>query len=215
MSDKKKIKLKYNDKEIEVQAFDNITQLIEFFQNNFSINDEDKKDLSLFYLDEDGDEISFQTDNDYRIFLDSENVKIIEGEIREKENEENSKDPMKSGTIFIKKVPEQKIDFDKNIDCSSLANSLYSIDISNNPVKKRESSKENDNFAKDINQMKNMFNKTFEENSKEKEIEKMKKQIEEMDAIIKKQNEEFKKKEEENAKYKNIITEKEKEIKKK
>ena len=121
---------------------------------------------------------------------------------------------MKSGTIFNRKEPEQKIDFDKNIDCSSLANSLYSIDF-NNPVKIRENSKENDNFAKDINQMQNMLNKTFEDNTKEKEIEKMKKKIEEMDAIIKKQNEEFKKKEEENSKYKSIIAEKENEIKKK
>ena len=213
MSDQKRIiKLKFNDKEKEVQAFDNINQLIEFFYNEFSINYEDKQNLSLFYLDEDNDKIDFKTENDYQIFLGGENVKIIEGEIIEKDNEDHSMDQMKSGMIFTKKVPEQKIDLDlkNNIDSSSLANSLYSIDI-----QKRESSKENDIFAKDINQMKNMFNRTLEDNPKEKEIEIMKKKMAEMEEMMKKQNEEFKKKEEENKKkYKNMIAQKENEIKK-
>ena len=105
---KKTIKLKFNNKETEIQAFDTYQELVDFFYKHFAIDD-DKKKLSLFYYDEDDDQISFQGDNDYSIFIrdEEQNQKVIEGEIVENDNQDNSmdkqdqdQDPMKSGTIF-------------------------------------------------------------------------------------------------------------------
>jgi signal peptidase I len=159
MSEQKTIKLKFNNKETEVQAFDTYQELFDFFCKNFTIDDDKKKNLSLFYYDEDGDQIAFQQDNDYIIFIrDEENQKVIEGEITENDNQDNSmekqdqeQDPMKSGTIFKKNVKEQTLDLGiKNIDSASLANSLYSIDsISSAMVFK----KGNEDFAKTIDQL--------------------------------------------------------------
>ena len=219
MSEQKTIKLKFNNKETEVQAFDTYQELFDFFCKNFTIDDDKKKNLSLFYYDEDGDQISFQQDNDYKIFIGDEdqNQKVIEGEITENDNQDNSmekqdqeQDPMKSGTIFKKNVKEQTLDLGlKNIDSASLANSLYSIDsISSAMVFK----KGNEDFAKNINQLNNKVKTTLEDTIKENEIEKMKKEMEE---LIKKHQEELKKKEEENErKYKEALAQKENEMKK-
>ena len=183
---KKTIKLKYNDKETEVQAFDSYEELISFFQKNFSIDDDKKNMLSFFYYDEDGDPITFQNDSDYQIFLEEENLKekIIEAEVRE--NNENNlleqQDPMKSGTIFIKKVPEQHINLELDNDSSNNLNN-ENIIINKENI--------NDNFIKEINEMNSLYNKTLENDLKEKEIQKMKKEMEE---IIKKHKEELKKK---------------------
>ena len=217
MSENKTIKLKFKDKEIEVKEFDTYQELVSFFQQHFSIDDDKKKKLNLFYYDEDGDQIPFQVENDYDLFKEEESLpeKIIIGEIEEKEKEKEEKlmeqDQMKSGMIFNKKVPEQHAELDN----SSLENSLFSIENVNNPIvlpKKIIKKEENDDFIKGINQMKNVVDKTLEDNNKEKELEKMKKEMEEM---IKAHKEELMKKEKENEKkYNDALLQKENEMKK-
>ena len=218
MSEQKKIKLKFEDKEIEVGAFATFQEVVDFFQKNFAIDEEKKKNLSLYYFDEDGDQISFQGEKDYKIFIEEEGQieKVIEGEIGEKPSEEISLEqpnPLKSATIFNKKVPEQGIDLSiKNVDSSYLANSLYSIESLNNAMTfPKKNIKNDEEFLKEINQMQNMVEKTLEEKNKEDEIEKVKKELEEEK---KKHEEELKRKEEENQKkYKEALAKKENELK--
>ena len=219
MSEQRKIKLKFEDKEIEVGAFATFQEMFDFFQKNFSIDDEKKKNLSLYYFDEDGDQISFQGEKDYKIFIDEDGQieKVIEGEIAEKPLEEISLEqpnPLKSATIFNKKVLEQGVDLSiKNIDSSLLANSLYSIESLNNAMTfPKKNNKNDEEFLKEINQMQNMMEKNIEEKNKEDEIEKLKKELEEEK---RKHEEELKKKEEENQKkYKEALAKKENELKK-
>jgi len=222
MSEKKIIKLKFKDKEIEVEEFNTYQELVSFFQQYFSIDDDKKKKLILFYYDENGDKITFQVETDYDLFKYEENLpeKIIIGEIeeKEKEKEENSKeqDQMKSGTIFFKEVPEQNVDIGtKNLINYFSKNSLYSIDSINSPIilpQKSIKKEDNNDFLKGINQMKNVVNKTLEDNIKENKIEKMKKEMEE---IIKAHKEELMKKEKENEKkYNDALLQKENEMKK-
>ena len=218
----KTITIKFNGEEEKVQIFEKYEDLISFIKNHFSIDDEKMFNLSIFYYDSDGDQISFQSENDYKLFIedDTQEEKIIECEIVNKESQdisiEQATDPMKSGTIFNKKVPEQNAELNlKNLDSSSLlGNSLYSIESLNNAmVFQKKNKQECDDFTKGLNQMNVMVNKTLENNEKEELIEKMKRQ---MDELIRQHKEEIKKKEEENeSKYQKALAEKEKEMKKK
>ena len=185
MSDQKTIKLRFDENEKTVPMFSSYKECFEEFKKLFKISDEDAQRLSLFYYDSDGDQITFQADTDYDIFINDETQteKIIEGELLEKDKEEiiieEKPDPLKSGFVFSKKVEEQNVDLNlKNLDNSSiLANSEYSIDSLANPnnVSKRNT-KENEEFIKGINQMNIMFNKTIEDKNKEDLIEKMKRE---------------------------------------
>ena len=214
MSDQKTIKLRFDENEKTVPMFSSYKECIEEFKKLFKISDEDAQRLSLFYYDSDGDQITFQADTDYDIFINDETQteKIIEGELLEKDKEEiiieEKPDPLKSGFVFSKKVEEQNVDLNlKNLDNSSiLANSEYSIDSLANPnTAQKRNTKENEELIKGINQMNIMLNKTIEDKNKEDLIEKMKK---EMDDMVKKHQEDLKKKEEENEKkYKDAYAE--------
>ena len=64
----------------------------------------------MFYYDEEGDQFSFNLDEDYKLFIDNENLteKIIEGELIDKDKEREKiqleePDSITSGTIFKKK----------------------------------------------------------------------------------------------------------------
>ena len=220
----KTLTIRFNDKEEKVQIFAKYDELVSFIKNHFSIDDDKMFNLSIFYYDSDGDQISFQSENDYKLFIedDSQEEKIIECEIVNKESQdisiEQQPDPMKSGTIFNKKVPEQTVDLNikNNLDNSSLlGNSLYSIESLNNAMvfQKKNNNKECEDFAKGLNQINANINKTLENNEKDDLIEKMKKQMEE---LIKQHQEEIRKKEEENnSRYQKALAEKDNEMKKK
>ena len=199
----KTITIKFNDKEEKVQMFAKYDELVSFIKNHFSIDDDKMSNLSIFYYDSDGDQISFQSESDYKLFIedDSQEEKVIECEITNKESQdisiEQQPDPMKSGTIFNRKVPEQTVDLNikNNLDSSSLlGNSLYSIESLNNAMvfQKKNNNKECEDFTKGLNQINANINKTLENNEKDDLIEKMKKQ---MDELIKQHQEEIKKKE--------------------
>ena len=149
----KTITIKFNDKEEKVPIFAKYEELVSFIKNHFSIDDDKMFNLSIFYYDSDGDQISFQSENDYKLFIedDAQEDKIIECEIVNKDSQDISidqaPDPMKSGTIFNKKVPEQNVENIKILDNSSLANSLYSIESLNNAmVFQKKNNKECDDF---------------------------------------------------------------------
>ena len=220
MSEGKTMKFRFNDKEITVPIYPTFKECFASFQKNFSINDEDAKKLLLFYYDSDGDQISFQIENDYSIFVkdDSPSDKIIEGEISEKEKDASiyiePPDTLKSGRVF-KKPSEQNGDLNlKNFDNSSfLGNSAYSIENLNNEMVFQKKNKDEDAINKGINEINIMMNKSNEGNKNENLIELMKKQ---MDDMIKKHQEELRKKDEENEKkYKDALAQKEKELNKK
>ena len=175
MSEVKTIKLKFNDKVVTVPIFPTLDDCINAFLNNFCIENKKKQNLSLFYYDEEGDQISFNLDEDYKLFIDNENLaeKIIEGELVEKdiENEEiqlREPDPMASGHIFTKKVPEQHHDLNlKDSENALSGNNLYSIDSLNNNLLITEKEDNNEEaITIGINQLHNMVNKTLEENEK-------------------------------------------------
>ena len=221
MSEPKTIKIRFLEDEIIKPAFKTYSELISFIKNQYKIDDDKFNSLSIFYYDSDGDQISFQGENDYKLFIEEESEeKVIECEFVNKEKEVSismdNPDPMKSGTIFNKKVPEQNVDLNlKNLDTSSLANSYYSIESLNNAMilPKKNNNKENDIFTKELNKLNNELTKTIEDKSKEDLIEKMKKQ---MDEMIKNHEEELKRREEENEKkYKEALAKKEKEMKEK
>ena len=192
MSENKTIKLKFKDKETEVKLFDTLKELISFFKQYFSIEDEKEKYLNLYYFDEDGDQVPFQVETDYDIFKEEETKTII-GEITYKNKEENSIE--KHDLKKSKKLLEESIDVDINNNGNySFDNSVHSNDESLNNIVILQ--KNSNDFLNEINQMKNIVNKDLD-NTKESEIEKMKK---EMEDLIKKHNEELKKKEEENEK---------------
>ena len=141
MSDQKTIKFRFDENEKTVPMFPSYKECFDEFKKLFKISDEDAQRLSLFYYDSDGDQISFQADSDYNIFItdESQPEKIIEGELLEKDKEEiiieEKPDPLKSGFVFNKKVEEQNAELNiKNLDSSSvLGNSAYSIDSLANP----------------------------------------------------------------------------------
>ena len=168
----KTITIKFNDKEEKVQMFAKYDELVSFIKNHFSIDDDKMSNLSIFYYDSDGDQISFQSESDYKLFIedDSQEEKVIECEITNKESQDISidqpPDPMKSGTIFNRKVPEQTVDLNikNNLDSSSLlGNSLYSIESLNNAMvfQKKNNNKECEDFAKGLNQINANINKTL------------------------------------------------------
>ena len=158
--------------------------------------------MNLFYYDCDGDKIAFQSDTDYKLFIDeeSEKEKTVIGEIAEDKEVSislQSNDPIKIGD---KKGHDGELNI-KHLDSSSfLGNSLYSIENLNNDMDfQKKNNKEFDEINKEINQMNLMINKALEENKKESLIQEMKKKMEEM---IKNHKEELKKKEEEKQKNK-------------
>ena len=220
MSEEKTMKFRFDEKEITVPIYPTFKECRDSFQKMFSINDENVKKLSLFYYDSDGDQISFQIENDYNIFIkdDVSSDKIIEGEISEKDKDVSYSieptDTLKSGHVF-KRSSEQIGDLNsKNLDNSSfLGNSAYSIENLNNDMVFQKKNKEEEAINKGINEINIMVNKTLEENKNENLIELMKKQ---MDEMIKKHQEELRKKDEENEKkYKDALALKEKELNKK
>lgn len=227
MSDQKTIKIIFENEEKIVPLFKTYKECILSFQKNFNIDEEKFRRLSLFYYDEEKDQISFNAEDDYKLFIENENLpeKIIEAEISEKENPINQLeplDPMRSGNIFIKKAPEQHVDLKlKNLDSSTsnLGNSLYSIDSMNQAQifpsqnKKNSININNDNeLLNNLSKMKTIVNKSLEDEEKENTIKIMKKQMEEM---IRKHEEEIKRKEEENKKkYEEALAQRESEVKK-
>ena len=188
MSEEKTMELKFNGKVVTVPIFPTYNDCISAFIKIFNIDENKKQNLSLFYYDEENDQISFNLDEDYKLFIDNENLteKTIEGELLEKDkesgkNELEEPDPLASGHIFKKKVPEQHIDLSvKGLDSSSnLGNSLFSIDsLNNNLATMKRKSNNDDEIINGINQINNMVHKTLEENDKESMIEKMKKEME-------------------------------------
>ena len=215
MSEQKTIKLKFEGQEKIVPIFKLFKECVKGFQKSFSIDDEKAKKLNLFYYDCDGDKIAFQSDTDYKLFIDdeSEKEKTVEGEIAEDKEVSislQSNDPIKIGD---KKGHDGELNI-KHLDSSSfLGNSLYSIENLNNDMDfQKKNNKEFDEINKEINQMNLMINKALEENNKESLIQEMKKK---MDEMIKNHKEELKKKEEENQKYKLSLIQKDEELKKK
>ena len=109
MSEPKTIKLKFNDKEVEIPTPNTYNEVRAEYIKQFAIEEKYVPNLSLFYYDADGDQIAFQADNDYDLFIkdDSLEEKIIEGEIDEKDKDESINveisDPLKSGQMFSKK----------------------------------------------------------------------------------------------------------------
>ena len=204
MSDKKNIKVKFNEQEVVVPLFETFKELTLFLKDQFTIPDDKMNNLSIFYYDSEGDQISFQGESDYKIFYEDESPnKVIECEIVNKEAEDISiepPEPLKSGAIF-KRPSEQS----QSLEISALGNSLFSVESLNNGFilqKKNNNNKENEDFIKGINQMNNLVNKTIQDNSKDEEILRMKKQIEEM---IKQHKEELKKRRRKmKKKYKNL-----------
>ena len=188
MSEKKTILLKFNQKEKKVQAFETFQELVSFFIEYFSIDDNNKKNLSLSYYEEDGDQISVQSNKDYIIFIEDEEFKdhIIEGQIIDINNEENSmedQDPMEIlGVIFNKKIKEQYMDMGiKNNGL--LENSLYISDnlynrMPYNLLEKQLIDEKNKN--KNLNEKVKQLEKELENSKnmvkelKGKEIEKLK-----------------------------------------
>ena len=176
MLEQKTIKIKFLDKEITTKAFNTYSELISFIKSHFEVDEDKLNSLSLFYYDSDGDQISFQGENDYKLFIEEETEeKVIECEFANKEKEKEVSisldipDPLRSGNIFSRKVPEQNVEAIKNLDNSSLANSLFSIDSLANVISlpKKNNNKEGENFLKEINKLDNMLNKTSEDASKE------------------------------------------------
>ena len=188
MSEKKTILLKFNQKEKKVQAFETFQELVSFFIEYFSIDENNKKNLSLSYYEEDGDQISVQSNKDYIIFIEDEEFKdhIIEGQIIDINNEENSmedQDPMEIlGVIFNKKIKEQYMDMGiKNNGL--LENSLYISDnlynrMPYNLLEKQLIDEKNKN--KNLNEKVKQLEKELENSKnmvkelKGKEIEKLK-----------------------------------------
>jgi hypothetical protein len=178
MSEQKTIKLKFEGQEKIVPIFKLFKECVKGFQKSFSIDDEKAKKLNLFYYDCDGDKIAFQSDTDYKLFIDeeSEKEKTVEGEIAEDKEVSislQSNDPIKIGD---KKGHDGELNI-KHLDSSSfLGNSLYSIENLNNDMDfQKKNNKEFDEINKEINQMNLMINKALEENNKESLIQEMKK----------------------------------------
>ena len=215
MSEQKTIKLRFEGQEKIVPIFKLFKECVIGFQKSFSIDDEKAKKLHLFYYDCDGDKITFQSDTDYKLFIDdeTEKEKTVEGEITEDKEVSislQSNDPIKIGD---KKGHDGELNI-KNLDSSSfLGNSLYSIENLNNDMDiQKKNNKEFDDINKEIHQMNLMINKALEENNKESLIEDMKKK---MDEMIRNHKEELKKKDEENQKYRLSLIQKDEELKKK
>ena len=96
----------YDDIEKKVNKFDNFEECKKAFQQLFNISDEDMKNVSLFYIDEEDEQCLMNSNEDYNMFLESEFSKI-EGQLQ---SQEEKPDPLRSGTIFKKKIEEEQPD---------------------------------------------------------------------------------------------------------
>ena len=142
MSLPKALKIRFNDNETEAPIFEKYDDLVSFIKNHFSIDDNKISSLSTFYYDEDGDQISFQNQMDYILYLELDFLegKRIECEIVYKENQDISiekvSDPKKNGTTNDIKKPEQIKDLNKKyFDISPLlGDSLYNSESLNNAM---------------------------------------------------------------------------------
>ena len=85
------MKLKYQNKEKEIELIDSYEQLISFAKAYFSIDDGEFNKLSLLYNDN-GKLIYLQTEEDYNLFINGRNYinKVIEIEISEKSKKEDN-----------------------------------------------------------------------------------------------------------------------------
>ena len=201
----------FNSEEKKVNPFANFEECKKAFQEQFSINDEDMKKLELFYLDEEGDQTMLNSNEDYNMFLISNNG-VIEGQL----NEVEKPDPMRSGTIFKKNIEEPAKDVNsKNfVDSFVLDNSLSLENSANVGLYLGRKNISNDSdFGNKVNEVNKLIDQALEVNNKEKMIADLQKQMEELKL---KHQEEMKQKEEENQKkYNDALAKKENEIKKK
>ena len=98
----KLITFKYNneEKQVEVSSFEECRNA---FQKAFGISDEEMKKLSLFYYDEDADDIMMNSKEDFLIFLRSDSNEIMAKDY----SQDEKPDPLRSGTIFKKSQKNQ------------------------------------------------------------------------------------------------------------
>jgi hypothetical protein len=205
----KLITFKYNDeeKQVEVSSFEECRNA---FQKAFGISDEEMKKLSLFYYDEDADDIMMNSKEDFLIFLRSDSNEIMAKDY----SQDEKPDPLRSGTIFKKKPEEPNKDMLIKNDSSFLGNSINSLENYANMGQYFGKKNNSINIEEQkINEINKIMDLTAAEKKNQKMIEELKKQMEEMKL---KHEEEMKKKDEENQqKYKEALAEKENEIKKK
>ena len=191
MSEQKKIKFKFNDKESTFPLPASYKDLISSIKDTFSLDDESVKKLTLFYY-EDEEKILLADEDDYRQFIgeeDDKEEKLIEGEIKDKNSEliENNdsnnnieiKEDIKLTTLndiltksndneFKNEKTAEPINGNKEEDIlESNKNELESINLCQSENKNNMNNLLNSNIEEE--------DKNFKSNIEEKNIDKMNK----------------------------------------
>ena len=186
MSEQKPLKIKFYEEEILIHPFQTYSELCSFIKCYFKIDEDKFNNLSIFYYDSDGDQISFQGEVDYKLFLEEETEKKeIECEfISSQKSDNNENDPLKSGAIFIKK-PSNIIDIDY---LSKLSDELFN-NKKNDYSKINEVIKENENDINKVNKFNNKNGISFNEqiNKLNNEIINLKNELNNKNQIINQQ----------------------------
>ena len=189
------IKFIYKGEEKIVNIFANFEECKKAFQKEFDLSDIEMNKISLYYKDDEDENTLIDSNEDYNFFLDSDSSSIEGQEVKE---DPEKPDPMRSASIFKKKINDSiKENNSFNLaDSYSKENNQILGDSANFDLDLSKNNSKGTDFD-DINKVDNLLSKVLQQQKEENMIAELKNQ---MDELKKKHEEEKKQIEEENKK---------------
>ena len=181
------IKFIYKGEEKIVNIFANFEECKKAFQKEFDLSDIEMNKISLYYKDDEDENTLIDSNEDYNFFLDSDSSSIEGQEVKE---DPEKPDPMRSGTIFQRKINDSiKENNSYNLtDSFSKENNQILGDSANFDLDLSKNNSKGTDFD-DINKVDNLLSKVIKQKKEESMIAELKNQMEE----LKKKHEEEKK----------------------
>ena len=161
---KENIKFKFEGRIDTLEIPSSFENCITSFKKHFSIDEEKMRKLTLTYKDDDKVDVSLTNEEDFENFLNTENIKMIEGKIEDKENYSM----ISTGNSIIKEKSnkDSNENFTESINYTQ-KNNIIDKNIINNKIKDDELDKENG----DLNDKEILYSKNEDNNEKNKDIQ--------------------------------------------
>ena len=161
---KENIKFKFEGRIDTLEIPSSFENCITSFKKHFSIDEEKMRKLTLTYKDDDKVDVSLTNEEDFENFLNTENIKMIEGKIEDKENYSM----ISTGNSIIKEKSnkDSNENFIESINYTQI-NKIIDKNIINNNIKDDELDKENG----DLNDKEILYSKNEDNNEKNKDIQ--------------------------------------------
>ena len=158
------IKFIYKGEEKIVNIFANFEECKKAFQKEFGLSDIEMNKISLYYKDDEDENTLIDSNEDYNFFLDSDSSSIEAKEVNE---DQEKPDPMRSGTIFQRKINDSiKENNSYNLtDSFSKENNQILGDSANFDLDLSKNNSKGMDFD-DINKVDNLLSKVIQQKKK-------------------------------------------------